>query len=103
MLQYLKELEKFKDIKEIKDIVDDANKLAELYYNNNFNEMYQHIDTIMKKHLFETIEWNAVNKNMPQTPEQHFINTNVFLKEQSIKKLYEKFKEVSKEKSGENK
>ena len=103
MLQYLKELEKYKDIKEIKDIVDDANKLAELYYNNNFNEMYQHIDTIMKKYLFETIEWNAVNKNMPQTPEQHFINTNEFLKEQAIKKLYEKFKEVSKEKSGEKK
>ena len=55
MLQYLKELEKYKDIKEIKDIVDDANKLAELYYNNNFNGMYQHIDTIMKKHLFKGI------------------------------------------------
>ncbi len=103
MLQYLKELEKYKDIKDIKDIIDDANKLAELYYNNKFNEMYQHIDTIMKKHLFETIEWNAVNKSMPQTPEQHFINTNEFLKTQAINKLYEMGKEVSKEKSGENK
>lgn len=103
MNDYLKELKKYKEFKEIKDIVEDAIKLNELYNAEKHNEMLEHIRNLMNKYFVETLTWNSINRVMPQTIEQQYINANDFLKAQSVKILIEKGVEVSKELLGENK
>lgn len=96
MDDYFKELEKYKDIKDIKDIIDEINKLNELYSSNRHEEMLEHIQSLMIKYLADTIRWNSVNKEMPQTIEQQYINANNFLRAQSAKILIEKGIKLSK-------
>lgn len=103
MNNYLKEFEKYKDIKDIKDIIDEATKLNELYNAEKHNEMIEHIRNLMIKYFVETLTWNSINRVMPQTIEQQYINANNFLKAQGVKILIEKGVEVSKELLGENK
>lgn len=103
MNDYLKELKKYKEFKEIKDIVEDAIKLKELYNAEKHNEMLKHIRNLMNKYFVETLTWNSINRVMPQTIEQQYINANDFLKSQGVKILIEKGVEVSKELLGENK
>ena len=103
MKNYLKEFEKYKDIKDIKDIIDEATKLNELYNAEKHNEMIEHIRNLMNKYFVETLTWNSINRVMPQTIEQQYINANKFLKAQGVKILIEKGVEVSKELLGENK
>lgn len=103
MNKYLKELEKYKEFKDIKDIIDDANKLDEFYNQNKHQEMLEHIQTLMIKYLEDTLKWNFIHKEMPQTIEQQYINAHNFLKTQGLKKLVEKGVKISKEILGENK
>ena len=103
MNKYLKEFEKYKKYKDVKDIIDDATKLNELYNTSRYQEMLEHIQTLMIKYITETIKWNIAHKEMPQTIEQQYINANDFLKAQGVKILIEKGVEVSKELLGENK
>ena len=65
--------------------------------------MLQYIQNLMNKYILETLTWNSINKVMPQTIEQQYINANTFLKAQGLKILIEKGKKVSKELLGENK
>ncbi len=97
MDNYLKELEKYKDIKDIKDIIDETNKLNELYNAEKYNEMLEHIHNLMNKYFVETLTWNSINKVMPQSVEQQYINAKNFLRAQSAKILIEKGIKSSKE------
>ena len=95
MTSYLKKFEKYKDVKDIKDIIDEANKLNKLYDAKKYDEMIDHIHLLMNKYFLETLTWNSINKVMPQTIEQQYINANNFLKAQGKKILLEKGIKVS--------
>ena len=97
MDNYLKKIEKYKDIKDIKDIIDETNKLKELYNSNRYSEMLEHIQSLMIKYLADTVCWTSMYKEMPQTIQQQYINTNNFLRAQSAKILIEKGIELSEE------
>ncbi len=103
MIRYLKEFEKYKEFKDVKDIINDANKLDEFYHQNKYQEMLEHIQTLMIKYLEDTLKWNITHNEMPQTIEQQYINAHDFLKSQGLKILIEKGVEISKELLGENK
>ena len=92
MNKYMQEFEKYKEIKDIKDIIDEALKLDELYNAKKYNEMLNHINNLTNKYIVETMVWNSVNKTMPQTIEQQYVNAHTFLKAQGFKILIEKRK-----------
>ena len=64
--------------------------------------MNNHIANLTNKYFFETLTWNSVNRVMPQTIEQQYINAHNFLKAQGLKKLVEKGVKISQELLDEN-
>jgi len=69
---------------------EEIKELRKLYSTQEFEKMMQHINKLTQKYLFETFTWNSVNKIMPQTFEQQYINAERFLNAQSIRILTEK-------------
>lgn len=102
MNDYLKEFEKYKDIKDIADIIQETNKLRELYQNSQFNEMLQHINLLTKKYVIETIIWNISHPYSPENYYQAYLTAENFMKANGIKVLVEKDIKISKELLGEN-
>lgn len=90
MNNYIQEFEKYKDIKDIKDIINEASKLDEFYNTKKYKEMLNHISNLMNKYIVETFVWNSINKTVPQTIEQQYVNAHAFLKSQGFKILVEK-------------
>ena len=44
----------------------------------------------MNKYIVETFVWNSINKTVPQSIEQQYVNAHAFLKSQGFKILVEK-------------
>lgn len=65
MKDYISVFEYYKDIKEIADFIDDVGKLRFYFSTQQFDEMQNHINSLMQKYCIETIVWNAVNNNPP--------------------------------------
>ena len=82
MTDYLKIYEKFKDVKEVKDYIDDVVLLRHYYATQQYSQMQDHIRKLTLKYPVEAITWNAVNRVMPNTYEQAYINAENFLKVQ---------------------
>ena len=79
MMDYLEELERYKDIKEIADLCDDVKKLRQYYYNGQYDKMQQHIQSLMLKYPAETLAWNSTHPVPCQTPEQSYRSAEAFL------------------------
>lgn len=79
MNDFLKIYKKFKDIKDIADLIEDTGKLRYYYGTGQFEEMVMHIESLTKKYFIDTAIWNSVNRNMPATYEQAYINAENFL------------------------
>ena len=82
MTDYLKIYEKFKDVKEVKDYIDDVILLRHYYATQQYSQMQDHIRNLTYKYPVEAITWNTVNRVMPNTYEQAYINADNFLKVQ---------------------
>ena len=82
MTDYLKIYEKFKGVKEVKDYIDDVILLRHYYATQQFAQMQDHICKLTLKYPVEAISWNTVNRIMPNTYEQAYINAENFLQVQ---------------------
>lgn len=82
MSDYIKIYEKSKDIKEVKDYIDDVIVLRHYYETQQFAQMQDHIHKLTMKYPLEAITWNTVNRVMPNTYEQTYINAENFLQVQ---------------------
>ena len=82
MTDYLKTYEKFKDVKEVKDYIDDVILLRHYYASQQYSQMQDHIRKLTFKYPVEAITWNTVNRVMPNTYEQAYINAENFLQVQ---------------------
>ena len=82
MTDYLKIYKKFKDVKEVKDYIDDVILLRHYYTSQQYSQMQDHIRTLTMKHPLETITWNTINRIMPNTYEQAYINAENFMQVQ---------------------
>ena len=89
-MDYLQEIEKYKDFKDIKDVVDDVHKLRGYYSTRQYDAMSQHIWNLMIKYAKETVAWNIANTNMPRTPDESYINAENFLRLKGYSMLIEK-------------
>ena len=87
MNDYLTIFDKFKDIKEINDFIDDVKKLRDYYNTQQYQQMQMHINSLICKYFVETIAWNLVNRDMPTTPPQAYINAEKFLQMQGAQIL----------------
>ena len=85
MEDYLEIYKKFADVKEVEDYISDVNALRYYYSSMQFEEMVKHIKYLMLKYLNETLVWNAVNLQQPQTYEQAYKNAENFLCAQGAK------------------
>ena len=82
MTDYLNIYEKFKDVKEVKDYINDVILLRQYYVSQQFDKMQEHICELTFKYPVEAITWNTVNRVMPNTYEQAYINAENFLQVQ---------------------
>ena len=89
-MDYLQEIEKYKDFKDIKDFVDDVHKLREYYSTRQYDAMSQHIWNLMIKYAKETVAWNIANTNMPTSPDESYINAENFLRLKGFSMLIKK-------------
>ena len=85
MEDYLEIYKKFAEVKEVEDYVCDVNTLRYYYSSMQFEQMEKHIKHLMLKYPNETIAWNAVNLQQPQTYEQAYKNAENFLCVQGAK------------------
>ncbi len=79
MADYLEIYKKFKEVKEVSDYIEDVNTLRNYYNTQQFEQMCEHIKQLTAKYFVETLVWNSVNNNPPQTYEQAYINAENFL------------------------
>ena len=103
MKDYLEVYEKFKDIKEVKDYIDDVILLRQYYASQQFDKMQEHICELTFKYPVEAITWNTVNRVMPNTYEQAYINAENFLQVQGAKIIAEKEKDYAQRLTGDEK
>ena len=82
MTDYLKIYEQFKDVKEVRDYIDDVIHLRHYYATQQYSQMQDHIRKLTLKYPVEAITWNTVNRVMPSTYEQAYINAENFLQVQ---------------------
>ena len=80
MSDYLNSLEPYKGIKEISDLIDEVKKLREYYFTRQYDKMQEHINKLMLKYPVETITWNTVNRVIPTTYQQSYLNAETFLR-----------------------
>ena len=82
MIDYLEIYKKFKDVKEVKDYIDDVILLRHYYVTRQYSQLQDHIRKLTMKYPLEAITWNTVNRIMPNTYEQAYINAENFLQVQ---------------------
>lgn len=75
-LEYLKQ---FREYKDIADIIDEIEKLDRLVYQNNWDEVAQHLQDVSQNHIVEKIAYNAVNQSPSQSIQQSAANCRQFL------------------------
>ena len=85
MIDYLELYKKFEDVKDIKDYIEDVKKLRQYYASGQYELMWDHINALTHKYFFETIVWNSVNRNMPVTYQEAYINAENFMQVQGAK------------------
>lgn len=74
------EIEKtIQETKELRDIRDEYQKTQQLLQEQSWDELRNHISTVMLKHPTEAMVHNLVNPCMPNTIEQNAINCMGFL------------------------
>lgn len=74
------ELEKMiHESKELMDIRDEYQKTYQLLKEQRWDELRNHIDSVVLKHPTEAIMHNAINKYMPTSLEQNAVNCMCFL------------------------
>lgn len=83
-------LEQYKDIKEITDLINEIKKLRLYYSTQQYDAMYQHIQSLTAKYLFETITWNSTHQTMPTTAQQSYLNAESFLRIKGLSVLIKK-------------
>lgn len=79
MKDFIDELNKYKEDKEIKELIDEIYTLRILFNNNAFEEMYNHINSLMNKYKIETTLWNKSHPVQPISYYQLYVNTEEFL------------------------
>ena len=79
MTDYLEIYTKFKDVKEVRDYIDDVALLRHYYATKQFAQMQEHIRRLTGKYPVEAFAWNTVNRVIPNTYEQAYINAENFL------------------------
>ena len=89
-MDYLQELDKYKDFKDIKDFIDDVHKLRDYYSCRQYDAMSQHILNLMIKYAKETVMWNLASTKMPTTPDESYINAENFLRLKGFSILIQK-------------
>ena len=67
------------ETKELCDIRDEYQKTQQLLQEQSWDELQNHISTVMLKHSTEAMVHNLVNPCMPNTIEQNAINCMGFL------------------------
>lgn len=65
--------------KELMDIRDEYQKTYQLLKEQRWDELRNHIDSVVLKHPTEAIMHNAINKCMPISLEQNAVNCMCFL------------------------
>lgn len=80
MNDYLKEYKKYKDIKEVENLISEIEKLRYLYNCQNYNEMQNYVNELMRKYMFETIAWNSVNSVPASNYHEMYQNAESFLR-----------------------
>ena len=91
------EIEKLiQDTKELCDIRDEYQKTDRLLREGKTEELRQHIQEVINKHLLEASFYNIMNPVMPNTIEQNARNCMVFLDCLFKEKLALKIKDLSK-------
>ena len=88
MNDYLDFLEHYKDFKDISDLVDEVKKLRLYYSTQQYDAMYQHIQSLTMKYLVETQAWNSTHQIMPTTIQQSYINAETFLRLKGFSLLF---------------
>lgn len=83
-------LEQYKDIKEITDLINEIKKLCLYYSTQQYDAMYQHIQSLTTKYLVETITWNSTHQTMPTTAQQSYLNAESFLRMKGLSVLIKK-------------
>ncbi|MCI8734239.1 MAG: hypothetical protein HFE40_01635 [Clostridia bacterium] len=82
MTDYLTLYSKFNDFKDVSDCINEVKKLREYYRSQQYEKMTEHINSLTKKYVLETIIWNSVNQNAPVTYQQAYINAENFMQMQ---------------------
>ena len=90
MNDYLAVFEKFKDVKDILDYIDEVKSLRYYFNTRQYQKMREHIDSLTKKYILETIAWNLSNRVAPITDKQAYINAENFMCLQGAKLVVEK-------------
>lgn len=76
-----------KEAKELRDIRDEYQKTQNLLQEQRWDELQNHITTVMFKHPNEVILHNLVNTCMPNTVEENAVNCMRFLENMFKAKL----------------
>lgn len=74
------------DIK-VADFINNVLKLCSLYQTMQYFQMQEHIGDLTRKYPAETMVWNSINTNMPQSYEQMYQSAEAFLQAVGAKLL----------------
>ena len=74
-----KEYENIKKIEEMENIISEKNETQRLLQECRWNELREHLQKLNNKYFAETIVYNAVNTNPPQTLQENATNCIKFL------------------------
>ena len=73
------EYENIKKVEEIENIIHEKNETQHLLQECRWDELREHLQKLNSKYFAETIVYNAVNTNPPQTLQENAINCISFL------------------------
>lgn len=71
-------------------MIDEVKKLRLYYRTQQYDAMYQLIQSLTVKYLIETLAWNSTHQTMPTTAQQSYINAEMFLQLKGISVLLQK-------------
>ncbi|MBQ6207335.1 MAG: hypothetical protein IJK52_09670 [Oscillospiraceae bacterium] len=73
-------------VKELLDITSDYHKTQSLLNEMKWDELYAHIQDVMKKYPLEVVAYNFMNPQPPQSLQENAINCMKFLRILAIQK-----------------
>lgn len=74
-----KEYENIKNVEEMGNIISEKNETKRLLQECRWDELREHLQKLNSKYFAETIVYNAVNTNPPQTLQENATNCITFL------------------------